>query len=249
MRLLTHLRDGLTMLVYPALCQVCGAMIKHYDDGVACHDCWTDAGVTPLFDEPLCNKCGLPLPGRSPGNQALQCGLCGALRFTTARACGAYAGALEASISLLKSRPYLCRRLRRLIARRFAEQGARLAAEVVVPVPLHKQRERERGFNQAGLIAQVIAREGRLPVAAHLLIRTKPTERHRAGLDRKDRERSVAGAFRVVRPQVVSNLSILLVDDVFTTGSTLSSAAQALFDAGANRVSVLTIARVTARAV
>jgi ComF family protein len=249
MRLLTHLRDGLTTLVYPALCQVCGAMIKHYDDGVACNDCWTDAGITPLFDGPLCMKCGLPLPGRSTGDQSLHCGLCGALKVTTARACGAYAGALEASIGFLKSQPYLCRRLRRLMAQTFAEQRARLAADVVVPVPLHRQRERERGFNQAGLIARVIAREGRLPVDTHLLIRSKPTERHRAGFDRKDRERSVAGAFRVIRPHLLSGRSILLVDDVFTTGSTLSAAAQVLFAAGANRVSVLTIARVTARTV
>ena len=79
--------------------------------------------------------------------------------------------------------------------------------------------------------------------------RAKPTERHRAGLDGKDRARSVAGAFQVAHPGFVTNTSILLVDDVFTTGSTLSAAAQALLDAGAQRVHVLTIARVTARAV
>jgi ComF family protein len=248
MRLLTHLRDGLTTLVYPAQCQVCGAMIHRYDDGVACGDCWTDATVTPLFHGPLCVKCGLPLPGRITNNQTLHCGLCGALPFT-ARACGAYAGALEASIRFLKSQPHLCRRLRRLIAQTFAEQGARLAADIVVPVPLHKQRQRERGFNQAELITRIIAREGRLPVDTHLLIRTKPTERHRAGLDARDRSRSVAQAFRVARPHSVSNLAILLVDDVFTTGSTLSSAAQALLDAGATSISVMTVARVTARAV
>jgi ComF family protein len=249
MRLLTHFRDGLTTLVYPAQCQVCGAMINRYDDGVACGDCWTDAGVTPLFGEPLCARCGLPLPGRIAGHQTLHCGLCGALPFTTARACGAYAGALEAGIRFLKSQPHLCRRLRRLIAQTFAEQRAALAADAVLPVPLHKQRQRERGFNQAELIARVIARAGRLPVRADLLMRTKQTERHRAGLDARDRARSVAGAFRVARPHAVSNLTILLVDDVFTTGSTLSAAAQALLDAGATRVSVMTVARVTARAV
>jgi ComF family protein len=248
MRSLINLRDGLTALVYPAPCQVCGAMINRYDDGVACNDCWTDAGITPLFDGPSCVKCGLPLPGRTASNQTLHCGLCGALPFT-ARACGAYAGALEASVRFLKSQPHLCRRLRCLIARTFADQSARLAADVVVPVPLHRQRQRERGFNQAELIARIVAREGRLPVDAHLLIRAKPTERHRAGLDAKDRARSVAKAFQVAPPHFVSNLSILLVDDVFTTGSTLSSAAQALLDAGATSISVMTIARVTARAV
>ena len=233
------------MLAYPAQCQVCGATINRYDDGVACTDCWTDARVTPLFAGPLCVKCGLPLPGRTGGAQALHCGLCAALPCTTARACGAYAGALEASIGFLKSHPHLCRRLRRLVAQTFIEQRDRLEADLVLPVPLHKRRERERGFNQAELIARVVARAGRLPVDARTLIRTKPTERHRAGLDGRDRERSVAGASRVARPQAVKHRAVLLVDDLFTTGSTLSAAAQTLLEAGASRIQVLTIARVT----
>lgn len=243
MRLLTSLRDGLMALAYPMTCHVCGAMVDRYEDGVACSDCWTDAAITPLFAEPLCATCGLPLPARLTDNQATTCGLCSPLCFT-ARACGAYAGALEASIWFLKSHPHLCGRLRRLITTTFSQQRTALAADVIVPVPLHRRRRRERGFNQADLIARVIARESRLPMAVNLLTRTKPTDRHRAGLDAKDRARSVARAFQVPRPQSVADLSVLLVDDVFTTGSTLSSAAQALLKAGASRVSVMTIARV-----
>src|SRR5436309_14616427 len=114
MRLLTSLRDGLTALAYPATCHVCGAMIDRYDEGVACAVCWADRGITPLFAEPLCETCGLPLLPRLAGKQATHCGLCGALCFT-ARACGAYDGALEASIWFLKSHPHLCGKLRRLI--------------------------------------------------------------------------------------------------------------------------------------
>ncbi|HKP11908.1 MAG TPA: ComF family protein, partial [Blastocatellia bacterium] len=228
-------------------CQACGAAVDRYDDGVACADCWAAPRVTALFGGPLCAKCGLPLQAGLADEKASRCGRCDALPFT-ARACGAYAGALEASVRFLKSHPHLCRRLRRLIAHTFAEQRAALAADVIVPVPLHRQRRRERGFNQAELIARVVARESRLPVDARLLVRTKPTERHRAGLDAKDRARSVARAFRVPRMQAVAGLSVLLVDDVFTTGSTLSAAAQSLLKAGADRVSVLTIARVVAPA-
>lgn len=246
MRSLINLRDGLTALAYPAACQVCGAMINRYDDGVACQACWTDARVTPLFDEPLCARCGLPLPGRAGGVERRDCGLCAALPCAAARACGAYTGALEASVRFLKSHPHLCRRLRRLLARTFAAGRERLAADVVIPVPLHRERQRERGFNQAELIARLLAREGRMPADARTLIRVKPTERHRAGLDARDRQRSVAGAFRVVRPQAITHRSVLLVDDLFTTGSTLAAAAQVLLDAGASRVSVLTVARVTA---
>jgi ComF family protein len=248
MRLLTSLRDGLMALGYPATCYVCGAMIDRYDDGVACADCWADKSITPLFREPLCLRCGLPLPGRLTDNQAAHCGRCSALPFT-ARACGAYSGALEASIWFLKSQPHLCGRLRRLITATFNQQRAALAADIIVPVPLHRRRRRERGFNQAELIARVIARESRLPLAANLLIRAKPTERHRAGLDAKDRARSVKGAFQVPHSQAVAGLSVLLIDDLFTTGSTLSSAAESLLKAGASRISVMTIARVLPHAV
>ena len=243
MRLLTSLRDGVTALVYPAVCQVCGATIDRYDDGVACAECWEDPSVTPPFVGPLCEKCGLPMAGRTAGDETSRCGLCDALPFT-ARACGAYAGALEASVRFLKTHPHLCRRLRRLLAATFAEQRAALAADVIVPVPLHRQRRRERGFNQAELIARVVARAGRLPVDARLLVRTKPTERHRAGLDAKDRARSVAKSFLVPRPRLAAGRAILLADDVFTTGSTLAAAAQTLLDAGAASVSVITVARV-----
>ena len=246
MRLLAELRDGLTALAYPALCQVCGAMIDRYDDGMACAACWTDAEITPLFGSALCVRCGLPLAGSQAGDRALSCGSCETFAFTTARACGAYAGAIEASILFLKSHPHLCRRLRHMILRTFAEQQPALAADVIVPVPLHRRRRRERGFNQAELIARVIARQTRLPLVPRLLTRAKPTERHRAGLDARDRARSVAGAFRVPHPRAVIGMTILLVDDLFTTGSTLSAAARALLDAGAQHVKVLTIARVVA---
>ncbi|HJQ26034.1 MAG TPA: double zinc ribbon domain-containing protein [Blastocatellia bacterium] len=244
MRVLADLRDSLTALAYPASCQVCGAMIERYDDGVACAACWTDAAITPLFNGPLCARCGLPVAGPRAEDCALSCGACAAFAFTAARACGAYAGAIEASILFLKSHPHLCRRLRQMILRTFAEQQPALAASVIVPVPLHRRRRRERGFNQAELIAKVLARAASLPLAPRLLTRVKPTERHRAGLDARDRARSVAGAFRAPDARPVLDQTILLVDDLFTTGSTLAAAARALLDAGARRVNVLTVARV-----
>jgi len=191
----------------------------------------------------LCAKCGLPLPAHLASSPTTRCGLCDALAFT-ARSCGAYAGALEASIWFLKSHPHLCGRLRRLVGKTFSEHQAALAADVIVPVPLHRRRRRERGFNQAEMVARVVAREGNLPLAPCLLTRTKPTERHRAGLDARDRARSVTGAFHVPRPQAVAGRAVLLIDDLFTTGSTLRSAAESLLKAGAIRVSVMTVARV-----
>jgi ComF family protein len=114
-------------------------------------------------------------------------------------------------------------------------------------VPLHRLRERQRGFNQASVIARLISRALALELDDRSLKRIKPTERHRAGMDASDRAQSVERAFKVVRPSLVEGASVLLVDDVYTTGSTICAASQALLDAGAERVNVLTIARVGER--
>jgi ComF family protein len=172
------------------------------------------------------------------------CGRCSALPFSTARSCGAYGGALEASILFLKSEPHLCPRLKRLLEDTFLDHRDLIGGDLLVPVPLHPLRQRARGFNQAALVAKAIAKRFRLPVEERIIVRTKNTERHRAGLDTADRERSLSEAFRVAAPRLVRGLDVVLVDDLYTTGSTAKAAAGALIDAGAARVSVFTIGRV-----
>lgn len=240
--LLRLVRDGLVGLGYPEQCRVCGGDVESYDDGVACEDCWLDSTITKMADGAACHKCGAPLYDRASRGEF--CGSCATLPFSAARCCGAYSGAIEASILFLKSHPHVCRRLRAVISRTFSNHRAVLASDVVMPVPLHRERERERGFNQAKVIAKVIARDFRIPLDARSLVRARHTERHRVGLDAADRKKSVARAFAVTRPALVRGLSVLLVDDLFTTGSTISAASNALLEAGARRVNVLTIARV-----
>ncbi|HXG66037.1 MAG TPA: double zinc ribbon domain-containing protein [Blastocatellia bacterium] len=246
-RALRTLRDGLLSLAYPASCRLCGEPVAGWDDGVVCGNCWRDPELTRLFAAfLLCAKCGVPLPGLADDKRT--CNDCDALPISSARACGAYMGALQANILFLKPHPHICPRLRRLIHNTFSAHRDALASEVTIPVPLHPSRRRERGFNQAALIARVIARGFGLRLDEHTLIRVKHTERHRAGMDAVDRARSVERAFRVVRPKLVKNTAVLLVDDVYTTGSTISAAAAELLAAGASRVNVLTIARVTSAA-
>jgi competence protein ComFC len=229
-------------LCYPEQCRVCGGGVDSYDDGVACEACWLDPAITKMTGRDACHKCGGPLYG-GPAAREL-CGRCGAFPFSAARCCGAYSGALEASILFLKSRPHVCRRLRAMISQTFSNHRAALSSDVVMPVPLHRERERERGFNQAQVIAKVIARDFHMPLDGRSLVRVRRTERHRVGLDAADRKKSVARAFAVARPASVDGMSVLLVDDLFTTGSTISAASNALLEAGARRVTVLTIARV-----
>jgi ComF family protein len=116
-------------------------------------------------------------------------------------------------------------------------------ATCIVPVPLHAEREKQRGFNQAAILANELSKLSRLPVDAQSLVRVEHTGRHRAGMDARARQESVEDAFAVVHPRTIAGEHILLVDDVFTTGATASACARVLLTAGAEEVLVLTIAR------
>ncbi len=116
-----------------------------------------------------------------------------------------------------------------------------------MPVPLHSERERQRGFNQAALIAKFIAKEFNLQLDCHSLRRVKYTEKHRVGMDAIDRAKSVAKAFQVSEATDIAGASVLLIDDVLTTGSTTSEVIETLRNAGAAYVNVFTIARVVSQ--
>ncbi|MEW6210107.1 MAG: phosphoribosyltransferase family protein [Acidobacteriota bacterium] len=144
----------------------------------------------------------------------------------------------------LKTHPHICGRLAETICKTFTINRDALSCDVVIPVPLHPARERERGFNQSNLIAKTIASRFDLLLDTSSLLRTKHTERHRAGMDQIDRAKSVERAFAVARPRLMGKASVLVVDDVLTTGSTISAVSDALLEAGAERVVAMTIARV-----
>jgi len=173
---------------------------------------------------------------------SVRCGRCDDDMFDAARACGGYEGALRASILELKRAPDIARRLA-LLLHEVQMRVPLNAADLIVPVPLHADRERERGFNQAVVIALELARLSRLPLDEHSVVRRLHTERHRAGMDAKARRQSVAGAFVVRHRELIAGKRVLLVDDVFTTGATVSACAEVLKSAGAEKVFVLTVAR------
>jgi ComF family protein len=158
---------------------------------------------------------------------------------------GPYEGPLRVAVHELKYRG------RRRVAGRLAEAMAREAGArglfdvdaVLVPVPLHPRRKRERGFNQAELLAAELGRRLGVPVAASALVRRACTPAQ-TGLSAAERRKNVAGAFAVRRRAQVVARVVVLVDDVVTTGATARACARALREAGAKDVRLLSAARV-----
>ena len=235
--------DSLLALVYPQACAVCGGSVESRACGAACEKCWTETN-TFSGAETFCWKCGLLSHGvvAPEKREQVRCRRCDSDAFTAARACGVYEKALRASVLLLKREPHLCRTLAQLLLRTQKQQPLNQATRII-PVPLHPERKKSRGFNQAAIIGQELSRLTKLPLDEVSVVRTQHTTRHRAGMDARGRRETVAGAFHVTHPTLVAGERVLLVDDVFTTGATVSSCAKTLRDAGAVEVFVLTIAR------
>lgn len=237
------LYDAALALVYPLGCAVCGGSVESRRDGVACARCWE---ATRAFsgNETVCWKCGAFSRAQvsQDQRQRIRCGRCDTDMFTAARACGFYEGALRESIVALKREPDVSDRLVQLMLTTELREPIS-AADLIVPVPLHPDRERERGFNQAVLLARELARVSNLPIDEYCLARQIHTERHRAGMDARARRASVDRAFSVRHADSIVGRRVLLVDDVFTTGATVSACAATLKDSGAEEVFVLTLAR------
>ena len=225
--------DALLTLAYPQVCAVCDGSVERRRFGVACEECW-DATKVFTEAETICSKCGA-LDG-------VRCGRCESQAFTAARAVGLYEGALRESVLLLKRQPHVSQQLEALLVSA-ARRSPLNASTRIIPVPLHDKRLKSRGFNQASIIAQALSKSLRLPLDDVSLLRVSGTEQYRAGLDAKGRHDTVAGAFQVRHPRMVAGEVILLIDDVFTTGATVSACAEALSQGGAGSVFVLTIAR------
>jgi len=235
--------DALLAVAYPQRCAICDASVERRKFGVVCERCWA---ATRVFKgtEALCWKCGVLLDFEALPVAAdeVRCGRCETQSFAVARTVGPYKGALRESVLELKRQPYLAPQLAGLLTAVAMRQPLNSSTRIV-PVALHKGRLRSRGFNQATVIGEALSRELGLPLDDVSLVRVLSTEKYRAGLDAKGRRETVADAFAVRHPRLVANENILLVDDVFTTGATVSACAEALHDAGAQNVFVLTIAR------
>lgn len=217
-------------------------MIDSLDDGVACRRCWLAAENARLSLD-YCVKCDASLPRLRLQTQGRRCGECDELAFTAARACGSYRGAFRESVLQLKVQPELPKYLRRSLHETFWLLPNAQEIEAILPVPLHATRQHERQFNQAEVLAQALSHATALPVLRSAVIRTKATELHRGGWDAQARQQSLRGAFTIHAPRLLERRTLLLVDDVMTTGATAHEMAQTLRANGIQEISVLTLAR------
>ncbi len=243
-RTIAPLVDSLLSIIFPCTCRLCHKIVGDSAFGVVCEDCWNKIKA---IEDPFCSVCGYPFVSKcvEPG------ALCGSCRhqlfaFDFARSYSSFSDPLKEIIHQFKYCGHLslARPLGRHLQAVYHSFPAALRSDVIIPVPLHKARERERGFNQAAELAKQLSGLTRIPFQPGWFVRTRPTE-VQAGLSRRQRRMNLKGAFQVSRRAVLANRDILLLDDVFTTGATLNECATILKRSGCRRVNVLTIARVS----
>jgi competence protein ComFC len=230
---------ALSSLFYPPLCVVCSSDVDGRE--YLCEDCRDRA---PRIAPPFCAKCSEPFFGAI--TQTFSCANCEhrILHFDAAVAAYRSRGLVRKLVHEFKYGRH--RHLRHPLAGwlREAMSDPRLHGrhfDLIVPVPLHPTRERERGFNQATLLAELLARQAAVPLCGALeRIRYTITQ---TAYDRAERMENLRDAFRLRKKVNVRQLHVLLIDDVLTTGSTLSECARVLKEAGAISVYAATAAR------
>jgi ComF family protein len=232
---------GIVDLVFPPLCILCREPVADPDS--LCPACWTEL---QFIDGPVCARCGLPFEiDAGPGTV---CGACIANPpdFDMARAILRYDDVSKQPVLALKHAdrldlvPAFAKWLDRLGRPLFAQ------TDMIVPVPLHAYRLWKRRYNQSAELARGLARRSGLPLMPLVLERRKATPSQGAMPSAEARRSNVRGAFRVPKParEALKGRRVLLVDDVLTTGATVSASARALKRAGAASVNVLALARV-----
>ena len=230
------------LIFFPSFCELCSSLLEFPQERVICHSCWKSIRTShPSYclccgrffgalEEPhLCQDC---LQKRPP--------------FSHHRSSGKYKGKLKDIILLYKYRHFqvLGKDLAHLVYRALGrEEEIWWNVDAIVPVPLHPKRKKERGFNQAQIIAKELARIKRIELGDQLLLKIKNVL-PQTSLRVEEREESVSGAFAVAKGDKIKGKVVLLVDDVYTTGSTVRECSSVLRNAGVKEVKALTVAQV-----
>ena len=239
LQLSSQLRETLEtaiVFLYPAKCRVCDGFLGVASMPYICANCWRDV---QYIEPPWCDICGTPEVN----------GLCDACaisppRYGKLRAIAFYHTTLQQAIHLFKfeKKKVFAQHLIQLINAHIPSDCDIAEYDFILPIPIHKKRLRERGFNQAALLADGIAKVENIPVLVDTLVRKRHTVAQ-SSLDRDARQQNIVGAFEVRNPDVIGGKRLLIIDDVFTTGATIREAVSELWTADPAEVDVLTLAR------
>ena len=224
------------VFLYPAKCRVCETFLEITSTPYICDNCWNDI---QFLKPPWCDICG------TPGVRGL-CDECATAppRYGKLRSIAFYQTTLQQAIHLFKfqKKQVFAQHLIHLINERIPADCCIADYDFILPVPIHKKRLRERGFNQATLLAKGVAQAAGVPVLTDALVRQRHTVAQ-SSLGMEDRQHNIIGAFEIPNPKVIRDKRILIVDDVFTTGATVREAVNELWKADPAEVDVLTLAR------
>ncbi len=231
----------LELLIFPSFCRLCSNPLGRAGEKVVCRECL--ARLVPRRG-PVCLCCGRFLEGAGEDHLCAKC-LDRPPAFSRHRSCGRYDGVLKDLILLFKYGrvPVLSPVLGRYAAESLgADEEVWEGLDYIVPVPLHRKRRRERGFNQSQLLAGDLARIQRFEVLERCLVKVRNVP-PQTSLEGAGREGNVRGAYAARGARKIAGKTLLLVDDVFTTGSTLRECSRVLMSAGAREVRALTLAQ------
>ena len=232
-------RSTLIQFLLPPQCPCCEKFLEEGQQGF-CANCLSEIR---WIEPPFCSVCGIPFI--SGGTENHPCGGCLTHRkyFTMARALGAYEGSLQEAIHRWKyeGKTYLTPFFAKWMVEGLNRYWEPDSFGLLIPVPLHRQRLRERGFNQILLLVKEISFRTGIPYRKTILQKKKPTI-PQVTLSGLEREKGVKGAFHVIGGEELTGKSVLLVDDVYTTGATVNECSKMLRRGGAERVDVLTLA-------
>jgi ComF family protein len=231
---------SLVDLLYPRHCIGCRSSALETFRYI-CWDCWADA---VRIEAPFCDRCGDPVAGAV--EHGFVCYSCSADKpaFDRARSAARYDGVMAEALRQLKYEKalWLAPDVAKLLYTCIQAEYAGLTFDLLVPVPLHHVRRRERGYNQSAVLARELGRLMRRPVRAGTVRRVRPTATQ-TNLTAKERLSNIVGAFQHRREKQLAGQHVLLIDDVMTTGATVNACAKALRQGGAASVHVITAAR------
>lgn len=244
--MIEYIKEGLLNFVFPLDCKICEKPIRESKGYSICEDCFK---TIELIERPYCVKCGKPLIPTDffKQNREILCLDCKRKKysFEFSRSTGVYDKVLKKCIHLFKyyGERKLAKPLGKLMVDSLVKNNEfKKKIDLIIPVPLHRNDLKKRGFNQSVLLGKVTGDYFSIPVRENVLVKKRSTP-FQVNLSKKERKINILGAFSVEKPEEIKGKNILILDDVFTTGATVEECTKELMKARAKNIFVLTLAR------